>query len=480
MRVRFAPSPTGYLHIGNARTALINHLIAKKNNWDYTLRIEDTDFERSSKESEESIIKDLKWLGIQWNEGPDLGGERGPYRQSERFEIYREYSEKLINENKAYYCYCTPEEVDKVRAEIENENQPFVCPNRCGEIDDAKKRSFEDEGRKPVIRFRVPEGVPVTVKDHIKGNIQFKSENIGGDFIIVRSDGTPVYNYIVVIDDALMGVTHVIRGEDHLSNTPKQILMADALGLPVPQYAHHALVLGEDRSKLSKRHGITSVELYRKEGYLPEALVNYLAMLGWATESGEEILSQDEIISQIDITSIAKSAAVFDFRKLRWMNGVYIRNYPEERIPELFFPFIEEAGYDPGDMESDLLEKVLQLMKGYCEVLSDIGKFLPMFFEDVSIPDEDAESMLKEEYSADVIKAAKELLESDINEENFITDTVNRVKEASGQKGKKLFMPVRAMLTGRLRGPELDLVLPLIGFEKYRKRIEYCFDKYCK
>lgn len=479
MRVRFAPSPTGYLHIGNARTAVINYLVSKKNNSPLVLRVEDTDLERSTKESEISIMDDLKWLGIEWTEGPDLGGEFGPYRQSERFDIYKKYTEKLIAEGKAYYCYCTKEELDEMRDKEKDGRESFVYPGKCRNLTQEERDKFEAEGRKPTVRFKVPEGKEITVKDMIKGDVKFSSENIGGDFIIVRSDGTPIYNYIVTIDDTLMNITHVVRGEDHLSNTPKQILVAEALGLPVPIYAHMPLVLGSDRSKLSKRHGITSVDLYRKEGYLPEALMNYLCMLGWATESGEEILTSEEIISQFDINSMGKSAAIFDFKKLKWMNSIYIRDYPEDKILPLFNPYIEETGYRVADIDSDHLKKIILLMRNYCEVLSDIKNFLGMFLEEINQPDEDADAMLREDYSREIISAAYELYNSQIDETSFVSETVSAIKSKTTQKGKKLFMPVRAMLTGRLKGPELDLALPLIGFENCRKRVEYCYKTYC-
>ncbi len=479
MRVRFAPSPTGYLHIGNARTAVINYLVSKKNNAPLVLRVEDTDLERSTKESEISIMDDLKWLGIEWTEGPDLGGNFGPYRQSERFDIYKEYTDKLIAEGKAYHCYCTKEELDEMRAQEKDGKESFVYPGKCRNLTREEKDRYEAEGRKPTVRFRIPEGKEITVKDMIKGDVTFSSENIGGDFIIVRSDGTPIYNYIVTIDDTLMGITHVIRGEDHLSNTPKQILVAEALGLPVPLYAHMPLVLGPDRSKLSKRHGITSVDLYRKEGYLPEALMNYLSMLGWATESGEEILSTDEIISQFEVTSMGKSAAIFDFKKLKWMNSIYIKNYDEDKIISLLKPEVEQAGYDLNAIDENQLREILLLMRNYCEVLSDIRNYIGMFLEEVNEPDEEAAAMLKEDYSHEIIRAAHELISSEINENNFASETVSLIKSNTTQKGKKLFMPIRAMLTGRLKGPELDMALPLIGFENCRKRIEYCYKTYC-
>jgi nondiscriminating glutamyl-tRNA synthetase len=478
MRLRFAPSPTGYLHIGNARTAICNFLIAKKNNAALVLRIEDTDMERSSIESEKSILHDLKWLGIEWSEGPDAGGKHGPYRQSERFDIYKNYSEKLLQSGNAYHCYCTQDELDSMRKDAAASGKPFVYPGLCRDLTDDRKKKLESEGRRPTIRFRVPSDETVVVNDHIKGHVVFNSENIGGDFIIVRSDGVPVYNYIVIIDDALMEITHVIRGEDHLPNTPKQILIARALGLPVPEYAHLALVLGPDRSKLSKRHGITSVDMYRSEGYLPEALMNYLSMLGWAAESGEEIMPVSEIVRQIETGNLAKSAAIFDFQKLKWMNENYIRSYPLDRITDLFIPYITGAGYDIPGTDRAWLEKVISLVRGNCSVLPDIKKLIGMFLDDALTYDQAADSLLREPDSKTVIAEARRLMESEINGDNFTSDLINRIKSATSLKGKKLFHPVRAMLTGCLQGPELDQAMPVIGFNKCRKRVEQAYSTY--
>jgi len=469
MRVRFAPSPTGFLHLGNARTAVINFCISRKENAPFVLRIEDTDQERSSLESEESIYKDLKWLGLDWDEGPSAGGDKGPYRQSERYDLYQKYAQNLINSGHAYKCYCTKEELDDLRAK----DGSFTYPGTCRDLTFEEQNARESEGRTHVIRFRVPENENIIIKDSIKGDIEFGSDNIGGDFIVIRTDGSPIYNFIVTIDDYLMGITHVIRGEDHLSNTPKQTLVARALNLPEPIYAHLPLILGADRSKLSKRHGMTSVELYRSGGYLPEALFNYIAMLGWATESGDEILSQEEIINNISIDKMAKSSAVFDFQKLKWVNSQYIRQYPLDTITDLFLPHIIEAGYD--NLDRNNLEGIIDLIRGNCEVLPDIKNLVPIFLDDLCIPDEDADKMLKEDYSADVIKTAYEVLEKNPPMEELLGE----IKSSANQKGKKLFMPLRAMITGRLKGPDLDKALPLIGYENIKKRIQYCYKTYC-
>lgn len=477
MKLRFAPSPTGYLHIGNARTAIYNYLTSRKLGEPLVLRIEDTDMERSSRESEESILRDLAWLGIEWTEGPDVGGPFGPYRQSERFDIYKKYTEQLLESGKAYKCYCSPDELETMRKESQGEGT-FEYTGRCRELNTDDHARLESEGIKPTIRFRVPEGETVIVNDIIKGQVSFGSENIGGDFIIVRSDGIPVYNYIVVIDDTNMEITTVIRGEDHLSNTPKQILIAQALGLPVPEYAHHPLILGTDKTKLSKRHGITSVELYRKEGYLPESLMNYIAMIGWATESGEEILSIENLVKEFDINKLAKSAAVFDFQKLRWINGNYIRSYNLDSITDLFVPYIEEAGYSCQDISRGMLEDIIDLLRGKCEVLSDIKKYIGIFLDEIIEPDEEADTLLKDEDSKKLISAAMDLVQLEINEENYSTDLISSIKDTTSLKGKKLFMPTRAILTGSPHGPDLDMTIKILGFGKTKKRIEYMFKKY--
>jgi glutamyl-tRNA synthetase len=474
MRVRFAPSPTGFLHIGNARTAIINYIISQKTKADMVLRIEDTDLERSSGESEASIIRDLKWLGITWSEGPDTGGRLGPYRQSERFEIYSTYTLKLIESGKAYFCYCTKNELEHMK-KGDGGSQQFEYNGRCRNLSDEEIRDFKDQGRKPTVRFRVPENESVIVRDHIKGDIVFNSSNIGGDFIVVRSDGVPVYNYIVIIDDALMEITHVIRGEDHLSNTPKQILIAAALGLPVPEYAHLSLVLGPDRSKLSKRHGITSVDAYRSEGYLPEALINYLAMLGWSTENGEEILAIDDIVNSIELASLAKSAAIFDFQKLRWMNGNYIRSMPLDNVMEKFMPYIEKAGY--GATDTRRLRQIIDLVRGNCEVLSDITCFLSMMLDKTIAPDTEARAMLDEADSMKIIEAANEYIDSAEWNLSF-KNLADFAAQKSGAKGKKLFMTLRAIITGRLKGPDMEAATRLIGRETVAERIKSCCHKY--
>lgn len=478
IRVRFAPSPTGKLHIGNARTAMFNYLLAKKFNGKFILRIEDTDFERSTKESEESILKDLKWLGLTWDEGPDVGGEYGPYRQSERFDIYKKYTDKLLNEGKAYKCFCTPEEIEEMRKEcIKNGKQPRYN-GRCRNLTLEEVEELEKSGKKYSIRFKVNEGINVIVDDMIRGKVEFNSSNIGGDFIIVRSDGVPVYNYIVVIDDYLMKITHVVRGDDHLSNTPKQILVAKALNIPLPKYAHHALILGPDRAKLSKRHGITSVSNYREEGYLPEALFNYLSLLGWSSESGEEILSKEQLIKEIDLSRVGKSAAIFDFKKLRWINSLYIRKLDNETLLNLTKRFIEDSGYNLKNYNKEWLLNFIDLIKGNLEILSDIKMWLPMFFDDTVEYSEECNEIIQNDLPVELINSFKKNVESvdEINNETYVTIMKSVMKETK-VKGKKLFMPIRVLVTGKNRGPDLDKTLILLGKEKILKRIENFLSK---
>jgi nondiscriminating glutamyl-tRNA synthetase len=479
VRLRFAPSPTGYIHIGNVRTAVYNFIIAKKYNADFILRIEDTDTERSTKEYETMLMEDLKWLGIKWVEGPDIGGTCGPYRQSERFAIYEEFTNKLLQSGNAYHCYCTPEELEETRKEAAAANKQIVYSGKCRNLSAEDKKKYEAMGRKPSVRFKLPEDASIEVNDIIKGKVVFDSDNIGGDFIIVRSDGVPVYNYIVVIDDAMMKITNVIRGEDHLSNTPKQMLVAKALGLPSPKYAHHGLVLGPDRSKLSKRHGITSLRSYREQGYLPEALINYLSLLGWASESGEEIFSIEEIAKQIDIDKLSNSPAVFDFQKLKWMNGQYLRKYTINKITDLFIPYIKEAGFSIEGIEKNFLETIITILQPKCELLSDIKALIGIFLTDVLEPDEETDALLKQEDSKKIITEANNFIKTNkADKDSFNNELVNYIKEKTSQKGKKLFMPIRGILTGRQKGPELDAAVPVIGIEKCKKRIEYMYNRY--
>ena len=343
VRVRFAPSPTGYLHIGGARTALFNWLFARSQGGKLVLRIEDTDQDRLKEDSVSQIITSLKWLGLSWDEGPEVGGPVGPYFQSERFDIYRKYCQQLIDEGKAYYCFCSAEDLAEQREKQRALKQPFHYARTCRDIppEEAKKRV--ENGESYSVRIKVPLEGTIGFHDMIHGDIQF-DVNQYDDFVIMKSSGIPTYNFAVVVDDHLMGMTHVLRAEEHVSNTPKQLFIYQALGWEAPQFGHMPMILAPDRSKLSKRHGATSVEEFRSQGYLPEAIINYLTLLGWAPGNDEEIFSLEDTVKVFDFSKMSQKAAVYDVKKLTWMNGQYLSSLPLDRIVEAAIPFFKEKG----------------------------------------------------------------------------------------------------------------------------------------
>ncbi len=480
IKVRFAPSPTGPLHIGGARSALFNWLYARRFGGTFIVRIEDTDLERSSRESEDNILSALRWLGMDWDEGIEVGGENGPYRQTERLDIYRQHTKVLLEEGHAYYCYCSEEELAAEREELLAKGELPRYLGRCRNLCDQDRARFEAEGRKPVLRFKVPEGQTVIVHDRVRGEVTFETGGIG-DFIIVKSDGIPTYNFAVVIDDFTMGVSHVIRAEEHLSNTPRQILIYDALGWKVPEFAHISLILGKDRSKMSKRHGATSIEQYQHMGYLPEAMVNFLALLGWSPGGEEEIFSLKDIKEQFSLDRVAKSPAVFDMEKLNWLNGHYIRQTSLERITELSIPFLRQGGYLEGDMTPEKQQWVKMLVatvRNYLSSLSEINahveKFIAVTVEPV---DEESRAVLRQERVADVLLATRNRINSaETIDEDFVKTFLKSLGKELGLKGKQIFMPLRVALTGETHGPELYQVIPLLGREKTITRLEHALD----
>jgi len=356
-RARFAPSPTGELHVGNARTALFNWMFARHWGGDLILRIEDTDESRSSLSYQVNLLDDVKWLGLNWDEGPEKDGAHGPYKQSERLDIYSDHLKKLIDEDLVYPCYCTEEELDEERqALILSKRMPRYM-GKCRNLSDAKREALAAQGRKPSYRFKVPQ-TSIEFNDLIRGPIKFEGESIG-DFIIVRSTGMPAYNFAVVIDDHLMAITHVIRGEDHLSNTALQIMLYRAFGFEPPAFAHHCLILGKDHAKLSKRHGSVSVGEFRRRGFLPEALLNYLGLLGSSFTDGREVFSQSEMIEAFSLERASKSGAVFDEDKLRWLNATYIRSLATDDLMMRLKPFLQESGFQPKTLDPQWLKNVI-------------------------------------------------------------------------------------------------------------------------
>ncbi|MBZ4688256.1 MAG: glutamyl-tRNA synthetase [Clostridiales bacterium] len=477
IRVRFAPSPTGPLHIGGARSALFNYLLAKKNNGKMLLRIEDTDRERSSSESEENIKDSLKWLGINWDEGVDVGGEYGPYRQMERLDIYKKYIDKLLSEGKAYKCYCTEEELEKQREEQRARGETPRYAGCCRDLTPDQEEKFQAQGRRPVIRFRVPGGEIIRVDDAVRGKVNFESDGIG-DFVIVKSDGIPTYNFAVVVDDHEMKITHVIRGEEHLTNTARQVLLYEALELSQPTFAHVSLILGKDRSKMSKRHGHTSVVQYRINGFLPEAIVNFLALLGWSPEGEEEIFTLDELIKQFSLDRVVKSPAVFDMEKLKWINGYYIRNSSIERIVELAIPFLQEAGYLDENVDEEKRQWVSMIVAAVRNRLStvrEIVDYMELFINDEIKPE--SEKALKELQGEQVSQVLETLLSKLQEAEDLEPENVKKILKSITKElklgGRKVFMPIRIALTGQMSGPEMHDVIPVLGIEKVEKRISY-------
>ena len=457
MRVRFAPSPTGHLHVGNARTALFNWLLARGQNGTFILRIEDTDLERSTRESEQAILHDLRWMGLQWDEGVEVGGAYGPYRQTERMQSYVDHASRLLAEGKGYYCFCSAATLEAHRKSQLAAGLPPKYAGTCRNIpvDEAKRR--KDSGESATVRLRVPEGRNVTFNDVVRGAVTFHTDVIG-DPVLVRSDGIPAYNFAVVIDDALMNVTHVIRGEDHISNTPRQILLYEAYGYQPPMFAHLSLVMGPDHAPLSKRHGATSVREFREKGYLPEALVNYLALLGWSPGQNEELLPAEELARRFRLENVAHSAGVFDEDKLAWANRHYLKICDPDRLATLAEPYLRERGQVVGDLSAGARRWLLDVLPGMAasvDRLPQLADRLESVFQFQATT---------EPIDANLAKAlAEELAASPrLTDKDAFRALANRVKDRTGLKGKNLFHPIRLILTGTHEGPELDLIVPAI------------------
>jgi len=485
IRVRFAPSPTGELHVGNARTALFNWIFARQCGGTFLLRIEDTDRARTTCAFEANLLDDLKWLGIDWDEGPGAGGSYGPYRQSERLDLYRDCLQRLTAKDQVYPCYCTEAELDAERVDLVARRMMPRYMGKCRHLNEADRKKLADEGRLPVWRFRV-EGGAIVFEDLIRGSMAFQGDTIG-DFIIVRSNGIPSYNFAVVVDDHAMQISHVIRGEDHLSNTAVQLLLYRALGFIPPIFAHHALILGKDHTKLSKRHGAVSVGAFRRRGILPEVLLNYLALMGSSFGSGREVVSAKEIVEDFLLERTGKGGAIFDEEKLLWLNGIYIRRYETKALTDLLLPFIHGAGYDEHRWERDRLENIIAAVRDNLATLADIGDFLALFADDRYRMEADAAALLEGEDAKRVVTALFRLLHAESPSERDSGATppkgeappsesfaalIRRIGEQTGFRGKKLYLPIRAAVTGRLRGPELDRIFTLLSPTSLRKRVE--------
>ena len=482
LKVRFAPSPTGPFHIGGARSALFNWLVARHADGTFLVRIEDTDLKRSTKESEENIKDSLKWLGMNWDEGIDVGGPHGPYRQTERLDLYKKEVQRLLDEGKAYYCYCSAEELEKSRKAQLDAGKTPIYDEHCRHLTEEEKARYEAEGRKPVVRLKVRKDGVFAFDDMVRGHVEFQAAGVG-DFIIMKSDGIPVYNFAVVIDDAFMEVTHVIRAEEHLSNTPRQLAIYEALGYKPPKFGHISLILGEDHKKMSKRHGATSVTEYRNMGYLPEAVVNYLALLGWTPKGEQEIFTEEELIKQFSMKRVSSNDAVFDINKLNWINFQYMKKLDADQLYDLIVPFLVKAGYVDAavsEEKKDWLKKVIWFMKDHIYFAGQAAEELKFFFEDMpALTDEAILSIMKAETSGKLLKAFIEDLKALPSfDQDAIKKCFNACMKAQGIKGKAAYEPTRIALTGVTQGPGMFEMMELFGREKTMDRLEaalaYC------
>jgi glutamyl-tRNA synthetase len=476
VRVRFAPSPTGYLHIGGARTALFNWLFARRNGGAFILRVEDTDAERTREDSVSQILSSLSWLGLDWDEGPGKGGPRGPYFQSQRRRFYEEHAERLLKDDFAYLCYCTPEELEQRRQEDRRRGRAPRYDGRCRHLGPHDRAKLEAQGRKPAVRLKVPGSGTTVLDDLVHGRVEFENEEIG-DFILLKSDGFPTYNFACVVDDALMGITHVIRADEHLSNTPKQILMYEALGYRAPSFAHVPMILAPDRSKLSKRHGATSVEEFRDAGYLPEAIVNYLAYLGWSPGDESELLPLSEMAARFSLADISKTAAIYDVNKLTWMNGRYMKGISIDRLYEAALPVLQNAGLVGREVSDDAARRakeVLVAVRDRVKLLNELADATAYFFKDEFDYDEQGvQKFFSKAGVADLLREARRRLESlDPFDAGTTEAAYRRLVAERGLSGGDLIHPTRLALTGRTVGPGLFEVMTLLGRSRVLDRLD--------
>lgn len=468
VRVRFAPSPTGHLHVGNVRTALYNWLFARQHHGAFLLRIEDTDLARSEQQYETQLMEDLKWLGLDWDEGVDVGGAFGPYRQTDRFPLYRQKAQELLESGKAYYCFCSRQDLEREREEQLAAGLQPRYPGTCRALSPERARQRKDSGEPAALRLRVREGV-VSFRDRIFGEVSVDCSTIG-DFILLRSDESAQYNFACVVDDALMKISHVIRGEGHLSNTSRQLLVYEALGVAPPEFAHLSTILGPDGSKLSKRHGATSIEELRRQGYLPEAILNYLALLGWASrEEGREIFTLEELVKEFDLDRVHRSPAIFDQEKFNWVNRNHLKNCGKDRLARLSLPYLQKNHLVPAGPSAEVLAWIGDLAEAflsYLDKLEDLVSQVELIFRfepETHLEEPEVREVLSQRKGVEVIRAWKEELEQREGIDlGAYRQVVQKVKQVTGCKGKDLLRPIRIAVTGRFSGPELELLIPLL------------------
>jgi len=472
VRVRFAPAPTGNLHVGGARTALFNYLFARRHKGAFVLRLEDTDAARSSEEYYRSIVDALHWLGLEWDEGPEAGGKYGPYRQSERRAVYDEHLAKLKASGAAYDCFCSAEELEERRQKMREAGRAPRYDGRCAELSPEDREKFLARGIAPCVRFRLPEGADLAFDDLIRGRVTIRVEDLD-DFVIARPDGSPTYNFVCAVDDATMAISHVIRGEDHISNTPRQVAVARALGFEPPAFAHVPLILGPDKSRLSKRHGAKAVLEYRDEGYLPEALVNFLALLGWSYDDEREMFALKELQKHFSLERVSKKGAVFDVDKLTWMNGVYLRELGEAELFARARPWLERSGLITAadDDKAALAAAALALEHEKIKTLAEAPELISFFFADkVEYDDKAIKNLLKLPGGVDTLRDVAEACASlsDFNAQT-LEKKVRGMAEEKGIGAGKIIHAMRAALSGRAAGPSLFDMAALMGQQRVVK-----------
>lgn len=475
IRVRYAPSPTGELHIGNARTALFNYLFARHYGGEFIIRTEDTDTRRNLDYGEASQLDNLSWLGIEWDESALDPGEYGPYRQSERLDIYQPLIDQLIKENKAYKCYMTEEELEAEREEQRDRGEMPHYSGKHAHLSEEEQAHYEAEGRIPSVRFRVPADTIYEFDDMVKGKVTFESKNISGDWVIQKKDGMPTYNFAVAVDDHFMKISHVLRGDDHIANTPKQMMIYDAFGWEYPKFGHMTLIVNsETNKKLSKRDGsiLQFIEQYRRLGYLPQAMFNFITLLGWSPKGEEEIFSKEEFIEIFDVDRLSTSPAAFDSKKLEWINNTYVKQASLDEIVDLALPHLQEAGLVNGEPDRKEVEWARKLVSLYHDEMSygaQIVDLSSLFFNNDLHIDEASKEELSQETASIVIDAMAEKLEA-LPEAEFVSENIKplikEIQKETGVKGRKLFMPIRIAVSGQMHGPDLPSVIEVLGKEK--------------
>jgi glutamyl-tRNA synthetase len=476
LRVRFAPSPTGSLHIGGARTALFNWLFARSGGGAFVLRIEDTDLERSTGESARGIVSALRWLGLDWDEGPEIGGPYGPYFQSQRLRLYTEAVNKLLEQGLAYYCYCTQEELAQRRQQAMKAGKAPRYDGRCRTLSSEERIRLEQEGRRPALRFHIPASGVTVVSDVIRGEVAFAHEVLD-DFIIMKSNGLPAYNFACVVDDSSMKISHVLRAEEHLSNTPRQILLYQALGEPLPIFVHLPMILAPDRSKLSKRHGATSVQEFTEQGFLPEALLNYLALLGWSPEGEEEIMTLPEMVRQFSLERVGKTAAIYDTKKLTWMNGHYLSEAPLDSVVDQAVPFLQQKGLVPDTILPEqyaYITRVVEIVRTRVKTLVEVADASDYFFSDDFAYEEKG---VRKHFSMPgvdrLLSAAGRQLETlESYEVQVLEDAYRDLSAELGVSTGEIIHPTRLALSGRTMGPGLFELMAVLGKKRTLQRLD--------